>query len=63
MVSSIANLTSVFCLHTVKRLNSSIWPIDVTLKGIAPPSQSGPESNTNESVIHIPRASKLQPHH
>ena len=41
------------CLHTVKYSNSSIWAIDVTLIYITTPSQSGPESNVSEEVLHI----------
>ena len=48
------NSTSVICLHTV----CSIWPIDRTLSGANTLSQSGPESNGNEEVLHIPPISK-----
>ena len=37
--------------------NSSIWPIDSTLSGAATPGQSGPGSNGNEEVHHIPQMS------
>ena len=38
--------------------NSSIWPIDRTLSDATSPSQSGPGSNGNEEVLHIPQISK-----
>ena len=34
--------------------NSSIWSTDVTLSGATTLGQSGPESNVNEEVVHIP---------
>ena len=34
--------------------NSSFWPIDETLTSIANPGQSGPGSNGNERLFHIP---------
>ena len=46
-----------------KRLNSSIWPIDETITGYANPGQSGPESNGNEELLHIPHTPRLEPHH
>ena len=33
---------------------SSIWPIDRTLSGATTPGQSGPGSDGNEGVLHIP---------
>ena len=39
-------------------LNSSIWPIGGTLSGIISLDQSGPESNGNEGVLHIPQSSR-----
>ena len=48
------NLISVICLYTV----CSIWPIDRTLSGATTPGQSGPRSNGNEGVHHIPEISK-----
>ena len=36
--------------------------MDGTLTGITTPSQSGPGSNDNEVVVHIPQNSKLEPH-
>ena len=35
---------------------SSIWPIDRTLSGTTAPIQSGPGSDSNEGVLHIPKA-------
>ena len=35
---------------------SSIWPIDRTLSGTTTPGQSGPGSNGNEGVLHIPQS-------
>ena len=37
--------------------NTSIWPIDRTLSGYSTPGQSGPGSNRNEGVTHIPQSS------
>ena len=59
MVSSIAikhkqfNLTSVICLHTVKLLNSSIWPIDEILMGTTTPELIWPGSNDIDGVLYI----------
>ena len=39
--------------------NSSIWPIDRTLSGATTPGQSGPGSNGNEGVLHIPKISSI----
>ena len=38
--------------------NSSIWLIDKTLSVATIPRQSGPGSNGNERVLHIPQISK-----
>ena len=37
--------------------NSSIWPIERTLLGATTLGQSGPESDGNEGVLHIPQSS------
>ena len=37
-----------------KWLNFSIWPIDGILTDTNTPGQSGPWSNYNERVLHIP---------
>ena len=42
---------------------SSIWPIDIALSDATIPGQSGPGSNGNEGVLHIPKAPILKPHH
>ena len=39
--------------------NSSIWPIDMTLSGATTQGQSGPGSNGNQGVLHIPQSSKI----
>ena len=39
--------------------NSSIRPINRTLSGVTTPSQSGPGSNGNEGVLHIPQSSSI----
>ena len=39
--------------------NSSIWLIDWTLSGATTPGQSGPGSNGNEGVLHIPQSALL----
>ena len=39
--------------------NSSIWPIDITLSGASIPEQSGPGSDGNEEVLHIPQSSNI----
>ena len=51
------NSISVICLHTVKWLNSSIWPIDRTLTGTTTLGQSGPGSDSNEGILQIPQSS------
>ena len=44
--------------------NSSIWYIDRILSGATTPGQSGPGSDGNEGVLHIPKAPALpEPHH
>ena len=45
-----------------KGLNSSIWPIVEILTCTTTPAQSGSESNGNERILDIPKASKLEPH-
>ena len=42
-------------MQTVKWLNSSIWLIDGTLKCTNFIGQSGPRSNCNDGVLHIPQ--------
>ena len=39
--------------------NSSIRPIDRTLSGATTPGQSGPGSNGNQGVLHIPQISRI----
>ena len=39
-------------------LNSSIWPIDRTFSCATILGQSGPGSNGNKGVFHIPQSSK-----
>ena len=39
--------------------SSCIWPIDWTLSGTTSPSQSGPGSNDNKEVVHIPQSWSL----
>ena len=41
-----------------RKINIFVWPIGGTLKGITSPGQSGPESNGNEEVVHIPQIFK-----
>ena len=43
-------------MHTFKWLNSSICPIDLTLKSTTTPDQSESGSNGNEGVLHIPQS-------
>ena len=38
---------------------SSIWPIDRTLSGATTLGQSGPGTNDNEGVLHIPQSSSF----
>ena len=59
MVSSIdMKLTIHFNVsHLFTQLNSSIWPMDWTLSGTITPDQSGPGSNDDEGVLHIPQSS------
>ena len=47
------NLTCHLFAHIVY----SIWPIDRSLSGPTTPSQSGPGSNGNKEVLHIPQIS------
>ena len=47
-------------MHTVKWLNSSIWNIDGTKTSTTTLSQSGPESNGNEEVLHIPQSLRTE---
>ena len=54
------NNSTVICLHTVKWLNSSIWPIDWTQTDTTTPGQSGAESNGNQRVLHITQSSKTE---
>ena len=39
--------------------DSSIWTIDRTLSGATIPSQSGPWSDGNDGVLHIPQISSI----
>ena len=39
--------------------NSFIWTIDRTLSSATTPDQSGPESDSNERVLHIPQNSSI----
>ena len=50
-------------LILIPRLNSSIWAINGTIKGTTTPVKSGPESNGNEKVLHIPQTPRLGLHH
>ena len=52
-------ITLVICLHTVKWVKSSIWPIDGTSSGTTTPSESEPRSNDYEGVLHIPQSSSI----
>ena len=44
-------------MHSLKMSNSSIWPTDMTLSGAMTLGQSGPASNGNVGVLHIPQSS------
>ena len=46
-------------LFNISMQFSSIWPIDRTLSGATTPGPSGPESDGNERVIHIPQSSSI----
>ena len=39
--------------------NCSIWPIDRTQSGATTPGQSGPGSDGNEEVLHVPQRSSI----
>ena len=41
-------------------INSSIWPIDGTVTGTTILSNSRPESNSIEGVLHIPQNFKTE---
>ena len=64
MVLSIAiehekfNLILVIYLFSGKWLNSSFGPIDGSFVSFTAPGLSGPESNCNEEVLHIPQRYK-----
>ena len=47
-------------MQTVLISNSSIWLIDRTLSGATTPGPSGPKTNGNEMVLHIPQNSKTE---
>ena len=57
------NSSLVICLHTVWIPNTSIWFLDKTLSGAITADQSGPGSNGNEGVLHIPLSSKTWAYH
>ena len=40
-----------------KWFNNSIWLIDRAQTGTTTPGPSGPESNGNEEILHIPQSS------
>ena len=40
-------------------LHTSIWPIDRNLSGGTTLGQSGPGSDDNEGVLHIPQSSNI----
>ena len=66
MVSSIAIKYKSFYLIIIiviksKRLNSFIQLINGILTGTITLGQSGPGSNDNESVLHIPQNPRLEP--
>ena len=44
--------------HSLNVQNSSIWPMGKTLSGATTPGLSGPGSNGNERVLHIPQSSR-----
>ena len=46
-----------------KLSNIFIQSINEFLTDTNPPGQSGPGSNGNEGVLHIPKAPKLETHH
>ena len=52
--------TDIYCLHTVKWLNSSIWPIDRTKTDTTTPGQSGSGSNDNVGVLYILLSSRTR---
>ena len=54
-----SNLTAVICLHTVKWLNSFIWPINGIQTDATTPDQNGTGGNTNEEVLHIPQSPRI----
>ena len=58
----ISKWADLICLYTVngfkysKWLKSSIWFIDETLTSTTTLGKSGPGSNSNEEVLHIPQS-------
>ena len=72
MASGITNTNNFICTQLSgfknrfkysKWLNSSIWPIDGSLTGTTTLGQSGPGSNGNEGVLHIPQTPRLELHY
>ena len=53
---------SILILMSRKWVYCSIWAIDWTGSSISTPGQSGPVSNGNEVVLHIPQILWLEPH-
>ena len=52
------NQTVLFSISHLFTL-SSIWPTDRTLSDVTIPNQSGPGSDSNEGVLHIPQSSSI----
>ena len=47
--------------HLFAHIVFSIWPIFRIISGVTTPGRSGPGSNANEGVLHIPQISKAGP--
>ena len=55
IVSWVLFLFQTILFTRIKFLNKSTWSINGTLTGTTTPSESGPESNGNEGVLHTPQ--------
>ena len=53
----------IIIINLIKRLNSSIQPTNGTLTGTTTLSQSEPENNGNEELLHIPQTPIFEPQH
>ena len=55
--------SNMVILAPSKIFNSPIRPINEILTGTTTSGLSGPESNYDEAILHIPQTRKIQAHH